>query len=149
MNSTQKDVAFGKQFERTIAQVYIDKVYKDAFLVEMPTYSDIDFAVICKGKIIAFIETKTRKIASTLYDSTMLSERKHIAAKDIKNSLKVPVIALIAFTDVVASFSLVDVPDEVKFVGRRDRGMRGTEHAFYLHSRMVMHPDLVVELPKG
>lgn len=137
-NSIKTDLAFGTEQELSAAQIFIDKQYPGGIAYKLPGYSDLDFIIIVDGKVKAFIEIKTRRNKTDEYDSTILPLRKHTIAKEIQQTLRVPVYAVISFTDGVVSFRLDEDPDNTAYVKRSDRN-NGSQHVYYSKERFVRH----------
>ncbi len=99
------------------------------------------------GKLAAFLEIKTRRIASDAYESTILATRKHHAARWGKEYWKVKTVALVLFSDRLATFGLQEKPDAEELIGRRDRpNAPAVPHVLYNHSRFEWHDDLFVAI---
>lgn len=137
-NSIKTDLAFGTEQEITAAQVFVERQYPNGIIAKFPGYSDIDFIVIADGKIKCCLEIKARRINSTEYNSTIFPLRKHIIAKTIKETLRIPVFGIIVFQDVYASVDLTNEPDEISYVHRVDRN-KGSDHCFYNHNRLTFY----------
>lgn len=143
------ELAFGKVYERIGAEVVAEKLWPGCTLVATQGFADIDFIVGMPqpdGSLrhIAFLETKARRCSITQYDSTIVAERKHTAARWGREFYKVETVCLVLFIDGVATFPLHTPPDKVDIVVRHDRpGRNKMQHAFYLHSRFSRHDELL------
>lgn len=143
-DSIATDIKFGLEQELAAAMLFADEIWPGSSVARLPEYSDLDFAVMWRGELKAFIEVKARRINVDTYDMTMLPLRKHHIARQISDNLKIPTYAVIVFQDAMVSFHLENEPDEVQFVKRDDRD-KGMKHGFYNHSRFTYHMRKGVE----
>lgn len=140
------ELAFGKVYERVAAEKYAAQVWPDALVVSCNTFADIDFVVIDPQKgLVGFVEVKTRKIASTKYNSTIVSLRKHHAGRYAPEYFKVPVMCVVLFTDTAAVFNLKEKPDLIGPITRWDRD-KAVDHAHFNHDRLTWLPELHAEI---
>lgn len=144
--ASREDLEFGKLWERSAAQAFINRRWPGATLAGCPTFSHIDFSVVQDGRMIAFIEVKRRKMESGRYPSTIVSWEKHDAGRFTKKYFKVPVFCLIVFDDKVGYFDLATNPDGKQFVGRADRGGAGGDHAVYNNEHFIWIDGLLEEI---
>lgn len=148
MAASRADLQFGKRYEQVAAEELVAKLWPGHQLVEMHTFSDIDFGVVlpqegAPPKMVALLEVKTRRISIEQYDSTLVAFRKHDAGRWAKVFLKLPTVCLVVFTDAAATFDLAQAPDAKENIVRGDRGGAGVEHALYAHSRFGRHDELL------
>ncbi len=148
-----EELAFGKTYERAAAEVYVEKRWPGAQIIESPTYADLDWQVVQPRKeapplLLAWLEVKTRRIGSKQYEDTIVAYRKHDAARFGLVFFKVPTVCLVIFADTVATFDLHEAPDSKREIGRYDRPGVSILHALYLHSRFEWHPELLEPIMK-
>lgn len=150
-----KDGAFGAIYERIVAEVAAEHLWPSSYVVCCSTFSDLDFMAVLAsatpgepGKLVGCLEVKARRVLSTRYVSTIISERKVIAARALRAYLKAPSHCAILFTDTLALFSLALPADAVELIGRPDRGGTGVPHAVYAHSRLTFYPTLFEEVTR-
>jgi hypothetical protein len=132
------DSKFGLEQEYSAAMLFATIVFPKASIHRLPEYSDLDFAITQENQLIGFIEVKARRVKVEDYSSTILPLRKHIIARAVYESLKIPTYAVIVYEDALVSFHLENEPDEVKFIKREDRDI-GMDHAYFSHSRFSYH----------
>ncbi len=137
--SVEKDLEFGLQQELSAAMLFADEIYPGSMVSRLPEYSDLDFVITWRGELKAFVEIKARRVSINAYNSTIMPLRKHMIAKSIYESLKIPTYAIIVFEDALVSFRLENEPDAVEYVGRDDRSGKGMDHGFYNHIRFTHH----------
>lgn len=140
----RSDLAFGERYERAAAEIISEKIFPMATtLVKAGTYADIDWLIVSAetGEFIAALEVKARRIAFAAYPEAIISKRKHLAARFLREFFKIPTYAGIVYPDAVATFSLEDTPLRIENVFAR--GGRAVEHCFYATSAFDLHPDLL------
>jgi hypothetical protein len=142
MATFKGELAFGKVYERVAAEQYAALTWPGAIVAPCNTFADIDFIVVDPAKgLVGFVEIKTRKIASTKYDSTIVSMRKHEAGRYGQHYFKVPTMCVVVFTDNAGVFDLKLTPDLVAPITRWDRD-KPVPHAHYNHDKLVWMPNL-------
>lgn len=137
-DSIATDIEFGIAQELSAAMLFADEIWPGSLVHRLPEYSDLDYVITWRGEIKAFVEIKARRVDVATYKTTMIPLRKHIIAKSIYDSLKVPTFAIIVFQDAMVSFHLENAPDGIEYVKRDDRD-KGMEHGFYDHIRFTFH----------
>lgn len=146
MTSFKSELAYGKQYERKIAELWLGKVMPGAQLVEIVGRSQLDFMVIRDDEAVCLLEIKKRRIASTDFETIIFDYEKHNAARFAITSLKMPTYAIVAYNDTVAEWRLDEAPDGTEVIKRWDRYGSGKPHALYRVERAVLHPDLAEKL---
>lgn len=142
----ETDLIFGKVFEREAAAQFARHKYGDqAQLVAAGKYGDIDFLVqSAEGVLVGAVEVKARRCTSTEFGSTIVSKRKHDAARFLNYYFQVPTDCVIIFTDKFGVFNLTAAPDGFTDIRRGSRPP--VKHAYYDHSRLTYHPDLYAQV---
>lgn len=89
--------------------------------VKLPNHQRLDFALLQRGNIKAFVEIKCRTFESSRYKDTMLHLDKVMAARDLSKHTGLDSYLIVQWTDRLATINFAEDFD-VGFGGRRDRG---------------------------
>lgn len=124
------DLAFG--IPRETSAAYTGAVAIWGWNVEVKEFgtkwNTFDREVYQFGNLVGYVEVKSRRNTWNKYPTTVVSLNKVAKAK----ASDLPIYFVFYFEDRVGYLDPKKVePVEIKFVGRRDRGGAGTDHAFY------------------
>lgn len=143
--ASKADLAFGKTYERPLAEALAARLWPGSVVIEAAEYSDIDWMVAVEGKLVAAVEVKARRIESTKYEDTLVAWAKYDAARGLRKHFKVRTACLVAFSDRAGFFWLDELPNGRRQIVRRDRpGSPPVEHALYLHERFTWVDGLLL-----
>lgn len=152
------DVAYGKLYEEPIAREFAEMRWPGSEVRPAGRFADIDFLVFAgpegvpngrggfkhqPGEFIAFLEIKKRRKVAGSWNSTIVHENKHHAARWGKKFFKVPSVCVVMFPDTLGYFDLHEEPDGLENIERWDRQGVSVPHAVYNYTRMTWHPDLL------
>ena len=143
------DIVYGKSFELPVARLVAEALWPGSIAVELPTFSDLDTGIVLSGKLVAFVEVKSRRTSFAKYPTTLVALRKHEAAKHAKADLKLPTACVVVFTDAVGVFDLCTPPDDVVEVTRHDRPGKAVTHAAYKIERMKVLESVFAAMMGG
>lgn len=108
-------------------------------------WNTFDREVYQFGNLVGYVEVKSRRNSWDKYPTTMVSLNKVTKAK----ASELPIYFVFYFDNRIGYLNPKTVsPVEVKFVGRRDRGGAGTDHAFYSVNDIVWC-DPVISIAKN
>lgn len=119
MNRPKYETAENLAAEEQIAE-QISVLWK-ASLTKLPIRYKLDYAAERNGRIVAWIEVKTRKYKKSDFDTFMLSLDKYLAAIEIGKVTNLPVTLVVRWTDKIGYVDLMNCRGVVKMGGRKDR----------------------------
>lgn len=91
-------------------------------LNKLPIKYRVDYAAERNGKIVAWIEVKTRKYNMNDFDSFMLSLDKYNASVQLGSITNLPVTLVVRWKDKIGYVDLLHCRGVIKMGGRKDRG---------------------------
>ena len=91
-------------------------------LNKLPIKYRVDYAAERNGKIVAWIEVKTRKYNMNDFDSFMLSLDKYNASVQLGSITNLPVTLVVRWKDKIGYADLLHCRGVIKMGGRKDRG---------------------------
>ena len=91
-------------------------------LNKLPIKYRVDYAAERNGKIVAWIEVKTRKYNMNDFDSFMLSLDKYNASVQLGSITNLPVTLVVRWSDKIGYADLLHCRGVIKMGGRKDRG---------------------------
>ncbi len=102
-------------------------------LNKLPIKYRVDYAAERNGKIVAWIEVKTRKYNMNDFDSFMLSLDKYNASVQLGSITNLPVTLVVRWSDKIGYADLLHCRGVIKMGGRKDRGdPQDVEPAVYI-----------------
>lgn len=99
MPAFKTDLAFGKAAEARIAAAVVTELYPNGVAVRLPETALVDFVIVQNGVVVAALEVKRRRYASTAFAETILPEAIVATGAELTERLKIPLLAAIAYSD--------------------------------------------------
>ena len=112
---TQETLDAEEKIANTISELWKAKLSK------LPIRYKLDYAAERNGRIVAWIEIKTRKYKWADFDTFMLSLDKYLAAVELGKVTNLPVTLVVKWVDKVGYVDLLNCTGVVKMGGRNDR----------------------------
>ncbi len=131
MPAFKTDLAFGKEAEARIADIVVEALYPNGVAVRWPEKALVDFVIVQNAVVVAALEVKRRRVASTAFKETILPEAIVTTGVELTGRLKIPLLAAIAFSDdTLVVFRVVPQPKIVQIPNRA--GTPIPHHCFQL-----------------
>ena len=112
--------------------------------VKLPNHQRLDFALLQRGEIKAFVEIKCRTFESSRYKETMLHLDMVMAARDLTFHTNIPAFLVVRWTDVIG-FVNFNADFRTEIGGRVDRGL---ERDFGLMAKIAIMDFSMLEAVK-
>lgn len=119
MPAFKTDLAFGKKAEARIAAAVVEALYPNGVAVRWPETALVDFVIVQNAVVVAALEVKRRRVASTAFKETILPEAIVATGVELTERLKIPLLAAIAFSDdTLFIFRVVPQPKVIQVPSR-------------------------------